>query len=369
MTTQSYPRITASQLKQFMKDVFIGSGAPEEDAEISSQVLIASDLRGIESHGIGRLKMYYDRMKIGQHNPVTQFEIVRDHAATALVDGHNGVGMVLGYKAMNLAIAKARQFGMGSVAVRNSTHFGIDGFYALMAVKQNMIGMSFTNARPSVAPTFGVQPKLGTNPIAFGAPTDEAIPFLFDGATSLIQRGKVEVYARYDKEMPDGWVIDEQGNYLKDPEYTLQAMGKNKASLLPLGGSGELFCGYKGYGLATMVEILSASLQTANFLSATIGVDEQGKPVPFGLGHFFLAIDIESFVEIDQFKKTTGDILRELRASHKEPGQLRIYTAGEKEYENEIRLSREGIEINPKLQKEMKQMQQELGLSQYKFPF
>jgi LDH2 family malate/lactate/ureidoglycolate dehydrogenase len=369
MTLQKYPHIPASQLKQFMKDVFIGSGVPEDDAEISSQVLIASDLRGIESHGIGRLKMYYDRMKIGQHNPVTQFEIVRDHAATALVDGHNGVGMVIGYKAMNLAIEKAKHFGMGSVAVRNSTHFGIDGFYALMAVKQNMIGMSFTNARPSVAPTFGVQPELGTNPIAFGAPTDEEIPFLYDGATSLIQRGKVEVYARNDKEMPEGWVIDEKGEYLIDPEYTLQAMGKDKGSLLPLGGSGEKFSGYKGYGLATMVEILSASLQTANFLSATIGLDEKGKPVPFGLGHFFMAIDIESYVEIDQFKKTTGDILRELRASRKVPGQSRIYTAGEKEYENEIRLAREGIEIIPELQKQMKQMQQELDLSQYKFPF
>lgn len=369
MTMQNNPRIPASLLKQFMKDVFIGSGVPEEDAEISSQVLIASDLRGIESHGIGRLKMYYDRMKIGQHKPVTHFEIIRNHAATALVDGHHGVGMVIGYKAMNLAIEKAREFGMGSVAVRNSTHFGIDGFYARMAVNQNMIGMSFTNARPSMAPTFGVQPKLGTNPIAFGAPTDDAIPFLFDGATSLIQRGKVEVYARNDKEMPEGWVIDEKGETLTDPEYTLQAMGKDKASLLPLGGSGEEFSGYKGYGLATIVEILSASLQTANFLSATIGLDAQGKPIPFGLGHFFMAINIESFVEIDQFKKTTGDILRELRSSRKVPGQTRIYTAGEKEYENEIRLAREGIEIIPKLQKEMKQMQQELGLSQYNFPF
>ena len=369
MHTSAHPRIPFTLLQQFMKDVFIGVGVPEEDADISAKILIASDLRGIESHGVGRLRMYYDRMKSGQHNPVTQFEVVRDRAATAVVDGHHGVGMVIGYKAMNLAIAKARQYGMGSVAVRNSTHFGIDGYYALMAVKENMIGMSFTNARPSVAPTFGAQPMLGTNPIAFGAPTDEDIPFLYDGATSLIQRGKVEVYDRLNKQMPDGWVIDQNGGFLNDPAYTLKAMVKDQASLLPLGGSGEEFSGHKGYGLATMVEILSASLQTANFLQATTGIGEDGKPKPFGLGHFFMAIDVESFTDIAQFKQTTGDILRELRASRKAPGQARIYTAGEKEYENEIRLAKEGIEIIPQLQREIKVMQQELGLNQYTFPF
>lgn len=369
MTISAHPRIPFTLLQQFMKDVFTGVGVPEEDAEISAQVLIASDLRGIESHGVGRLKMYYDRMKTGQHNPITRFEVVRDRAATTVVDGHHGVGMVIGYKAMNLAIEKARQFGMGSVAVRNSTHFGIDGYYALMAVKENMIGMSFTNARPSVAPTFGVQPMLGTNPIAFGAPTDEDIPFLYDGATSLIQRGKVEVYNRLDKQMPDGWVIDDNGGFLNDPAYTLTAMTSDQASLLPLGGSGEEFSGYKGYGLAAMVEILSASLQTANFLQATTGIGKDGKLKPFGLGHFFMAVDIESFTDIAQFKKTTGDILRELRASRKAPGQARIYTAGEKEYENEIRLAKEGIEIIPQLQRDIKLMQQELGLNQYNFPF
>lgn len=369
MTTIAHPRIPYALLQQFMKDVFMGVGVPEEEADISSQILIASDLRGIESHGVGRLKMYYDRMKIGQHNPITRFEVVRDRAATAVVDGHHGVGMVIGYKAMNLAIEKARKYGMGSVAVRNSTHFGIDGYYALMAVKQDMIGMSFTNARPSVAPTFGSQPMLGTNPIAFGAPTDEDIPFLYDGATSLIQRGKVEVYDRLKKQMPDGWVIDENGEFLRDPSYTLTAMVNDRASLLPLGGYGEEFSGYKGYGLATMVEILSAALQAANFLQATTGIGDNGKTQPFGLGHFFMAMDIESFTEVAQFKHTTGSILRELRASRKAPGQARIYTAGEKEYENEIRLSKEGIEIIPQLQREIKLMQQELGLNQYTFPF
>jgi LDH2 family malate/lactate/ureidoglycolate dehydrogenase len=169
--------------------------------------------------------------------------------------------------------------------------------------------------------------------------------------------------------MPDGWVIDDNGNYLNDPTHTLTAMVKDQASLLPLGGFGEEFSGYKGYGLATMVEILSAALQTANFLQATTGIGENGQPQPFGLGHFFMAMDIESFTDIAQFKKTTGDILRELRSSRKAPGKPRIYTAGEKEYENEIKLAKTGIEIIPQLQREIKLMQQELGLNQYIFPF
>lgn len=164
-------------------------------------------------------------------------------------------------------------------------------------------------------------------------------------------------------------MIDQNGGSLNDPAYTLKAMVKDQASLLPLGGSGEEFSGHKGYGLATMVEILSASLQTANFLQATTGIGEDGKPKPFGLGHFFMAIDIESFTDISQFKKTTGDILRELRASQKAPGKSRIFTAGEKEYENEIRLAKDGIEVIPQLQREIKVMQQELGLNQYTFPF
>ncbi len=364
-----FPRIPAAELKSFMKDMFIHLGVPADEAEVCATVLITSDLRGIESHGIGRLKMYYDRMRSGQQEVKTTFEVVRDHAATAVVDGHNGVGMVIAAKAMQMAIDKAKIYGMGSVAVRNSNHFGIDGYYALMAVKENMVGMSFTNARPSISPTFSIQPKLGTNPIAFGAPTDEDIPFLFDAATSIVQRGKVEVYDRIQKTMPEGWVVDPENQSLTDPTYTLKALGENKAALLPLGGEGESLSGYKGYGLATMVEIFSAAFQSANFLSSTLGLDKDGKSIPFGLGHFFMAIDIQSFTDIDTFKKNTGDILRELRQATPAPGYTRIYTSGEKEYENEQRLAKEGIEIIPELQKQMKQIQSELNLSQYHLPF
>jgi L-2-hydroxycarboxylate dehydrogenase (NAD+) len=361
--------IPVNILQSFMQDVFIGLGVPADEAKIASEVLITSDLRGIESHGIGRLKMYYDRMKTGQHLPTTNYEIVRESPTTAVVDGHQGVGMVIGVRSMQLAIDKARAYGMGSVAVRNSTHFGIDGYYALMAAKANMIGMSFTNARPSIAPTFGVQPMLGTNPIAFGCPTDEDCPFIFDAATSITQRGKFEVLARQEKMGPEGWVIDQEGKFLTDPNKVLAGLGRDEAALLPLGGAGEQLGGHKGYDLATIVEIFSASLQTGAFLQGLTGFDGLGNRQPFKVGHFFMAINIESFVDISEFKATTGKILRDLRNSHRAPGQARIYTAGEKEYEMEKYVRQHGVKIVPNLQKEIKIMQQELGLAQYNFDF
>jgi len=367
--SESIKYLPVDILQQFMQDVFIGLGVPSEEAAISAQILIQSDLFGIESHGVGRLKMYYDRIKNGQHLPNTQFEIVKEAPATAVVDGHHGVGMVIGYKAMNLAIEKARVYGMGSVAVRDSTHFGIDGYYPLMAARVGMIGMSFTNARPSIAPTFGVQPMLGTNPIAFGCPTDEANPFLYDAATSITQRGKFETLERKGLPGKAGWVTDQQGEFLTDSSAILKGLTQNTAALLPLGGAGEDLGGHKGYGLATIVEIFSASLQTGAFLQALTGNTPDGGKTHFRIGHFFMAINVESFTDLDTFKKTTGDILRELRASQKAPGQARIYTAGEKEFEKEIEVRKTGVAIVPKLQENLRIMRDELGLTQYHFDF
>ncbi len=367
--SQNTVYIPADTLENFMYDVFTRLGVPEEDAKISAQILIASDLRGIESHGIGRLKLYYDRIKEGIQLPITNFEIVRESPTTAVVDGHDGMGQVIGYKAMKLAIQKAKEFGMGSVAVRNSAHYGIAGYYPLMAVKEGMIGFSVTNARPSIAPTFGTKPMLGTNPIAFGAPTDEECPFLFDAATSITQRGKLEVLARLEKPTPVGWVEDPLGNPLTDTNEILAGFAKDTAALLPLGGQGESMAGYKGYGLATIVEILSASLQTGSFLWGLSGIGPNGEKVPNRLGHFFMAINIEAFVPLNEFKKTTGEILRQLRASRKQPGYERIFTAGEKEYENEIRIRKEGVPVVANLQKDIKIMMNGLGLTGYQFNF
>ena len=200
--------LPVDDLKRFIETAFIKLDVPEEDAKICADILITSDLRGIESHGIGRLRMYVDRINSGLIEKKATLEIVKESPTTAVIDGHHGIGMVIGYHSMNLAIEKTKKYGMGAVAVRNSTHFGIDGYYPLMAISNGMIGMSFTNARPSVSPTFSTQPKLGTNPIAFGAPTDEEFPFLFDAATSITQRGKIEVLNREEKPAKEGWVID-----------------------------------------------------------------------------------------------------------------------------------------------------------------
>jgi LDH2 family malate/lactate/ureidoglycolate dehydrogenase len=361
--------VPVEMLHGFMADVFKGLGTPEEEAKISADVLIASDLRGIPSHGIQRLKMYYDRIVNGQHRAITVFEVVKDEGATAVVDGHHGNGHVISKKSMQLAIEKAKKYGIGMVVTRDSTHYGIAGYYALQAIEQGCIGITGTNARPSVAPTFGTEPILGTNPLTFGFPTDE-FPFLLDCATSIIQRGKVEVYSREKRPLPSGVVIDrETGELRTDTDQVLEDLITKKAALLPLGGAGEELAGYKGYGYCTVVEILSAALQGGRYLKQLSGIGEKGEKTHFHLGHFFIAIDPEHFMGLDTFKKIAGNICRELRNSDRAPYSERIYTAGEKEYESEKRVREEGVLVNESVQRDLITMRDELSLTQYRFPF
>jgi len=360
--------IDAIIIQNFMRDVFIGLGVPKEDADIIADVLITSDLRGIDSHGIQRCKMYYDRIKEGIYETKTKIDIIKEGPTTALLDGNCGMGHVIAYNAMKMAIEKAKEYGLGAIAVRNSTHFGIAGYYSLMAIKEGMIGLVVTNARPSIPPTFGCEPMLGTNPLTVGAPTDEEFPFLLDCATSIIQRGKVEVYARINKPLPTNTVIDDKGEFMTDPSKVLEKMIERKASLLPLGGKGEETAGYKGYGYATVVELLSAALQEGIYLRDTLGIVENDKK-RLKVGHFFLAIKLESFIGVNSFKKTAGNIMRDLRNSRKIPGEERIYTAGEKEYIAVIKRKKTGIPLNKSLQNDIKTMQTELGINRYKFPF
>ena len=356
------------KLESFMKDVFIKVGVPEEDAAICADILIESDKRGIDSHGVGRFKpIYIDRIKDGIQNPVTNFEVVKDHLAAAVVDGHDGMGHVIGKRSMQMAIDKAKKYGLGMVTARNSTHYGIAGYYATMAAKENMIGVTGTNARPSIAPTFGIDNMLGTNPLTFGLPTDEDFPFVLDCATSVSQRGKIEHYDRINKTMPEGWVINRDGTSETNPAKALAGLTKDTCALAPLGGLGEDTAGYKGYGYATVVEILSAALQQGLFLKALNGLDADGRKTPYHLGHFFIAIDINAFVEPALFKKTTGDILRELRASAKAPGQNRIYTAGEKEYLAWLSRKDTGVPLNDSLKKTLKSLIEEYKLDSYQF--
>jgi len=354
--------VPVARMREFTTEILVRMGVPHDDARITTEILIAADLWGIQSHGIAHLKLYHHRIKVGHQRATTDYQVVKETLTTAVADGGNGMGQVVGFRMMKLAIEKARPFGIGMIAVRNSSHYGAAGYYAKMATDQGLIGMSVTNARPAVTPTFGAYPLLGTNPIAFGAPTDELFPFLFDAATAIAARGKVEVAHRANKPIPAGWVIQEDGSLSTDSAQILKDMVTKQAALLPLGGPGELMGGHKGYGLGTMVEILSSCLQSGAFLSGLTDFDAQGKPQPLRIGHMFLAINVENFLPLEEFKKSTGDLLRELRATKKVPGAERIYTAGEKEYCRAEQALAHGLEITPGLQRDLKSLQKELGL-------
>jgi LDH2 family malate/lactate/ureidoglycolate dehydrogenase len=349
----------------FMLDVFRGLGVPEEEARICTDVLITADLRGIESHGVARLKYYYDRIRAGVQSTTTRLKVIKETETTAVVDGQHGMGHVIAYRSMRMAMEKARKYGLGAVAVRNSTHFGIAGYYPLMAAREGMMGLAVTNARPAIAPTFSTEPMLGTNPIAFAAPSDMDFPFCFDGATSITQRGKIEVAARAGKPVPEGWVIDEQGNPLTDAPEILSRLERGSAALLPLGGAGELMAGYKGYDLATVVEILSASLCAGVFMKDLLGIAPDGSRRPYMLGHFFLAVHIEHFIPLELSRFITGQIMRALQNARKAPGEERIYVAGEKEYESERRVREQGIPVNLNLRRELQIMRDELNIAGY----
>ena len=351
---ETRPYVSWELMNSFLIDAFKAYGVPEADAAICADVLLESDRRGIESHGCNRFKpIYIDRIVAGIQKPVTEIEIVKETVTTAVLDAHDGMGMIASHKAMEMAIEKAKNYGLAMVAVRNSTHYGIAGYWATMATKAGMIGMTGTNARPSIAPTFGVENMLGTNPLTVGFPTDEEFPFMLDCATSITQRGKIEYYARIGKDTPAGMVIGRDGSAMTDSKQILVDLTKGHAALAPLGGIGEELAGYKGYGYATVVEILSAALQAGNFLKALTGIGENGEKVPYHLGHWFLVINPEFFVGLESFKKTCGDILRELRASQKAPGEERIYTAGEKEYLVWLERKDKGVPVGEAVQKEI----------------
>jgi len=357
-------------ITDFVTDAFVGYGVPKEDAEICTDVLLESDKRGIESHGVNRFKpVYLDRIKAGIQNAVTNFEIIKETAATAVIDGHHGMGQVIGYKAMSMAIKKAKEYGLGMVVVRNSCHYGIAGYYSSMATKNGCIGMTGTNARPSVAPTNGVEGMFGTNPFTIGVPTDEAFDFNFDCATSITQNGKIEYYERIGEDVHPGTIIGQDGTPVEgDAGDALKMIRGGSAALTTLGGIGEALGGYKGYGFALAVEFLSSILQDGAYGKDLDGKDENGNIRPYQLGHWFIAIDTEHFMGEAVARRKAGEICRSMRASKKAPGCERIYTAGEKEHE--IRVARkDGVPINKSVQKEIIQIRDELGLTQYKFPW
>ncbi|MCM1114237.1 MAG: Ldh family oxidoreductase [Clostridium sp.] len=357
-------------ITDFVTDAFVGYGIPREDAEICTDILLESDKRGIESHGCNRFKpIYLDRIRDGIQSPTTNFDIIKETETTAVVDGHDGMGQVIGYKAMQMAIDKAKKYGMGMVAVRNSCHYGIAGYYATQATSQGCIGLTGTNARPSVAPTFGVEGMFGTNPLTVGIPTDEKFDFIIDCATSITQNGKIEYYERIGEEVHPGTIIGSEGEAIDgDAGVALKKIRQGTAALTTLGGIGEALGGYKGYGYAMVIELLSAILQDGWYGKDLNGKDEDGNIRPYHLGHFFIAIDTNHFLGEELIRSKAGEIVRSVRNSKKAPGAERIYTAGEKEYDVWQSRKNSGVPINESVQKEILEVRDQLGLD-YTFPW
>ena len=366
---ETRPYVSWELVSRFMVDVFKAYGVPEEDAKICTDVLLEADRRGIESHGCNRFKpIYLDRIKLGTLLPVTKIDILKETPTTVVMDANNGMGMVASYRMMERLIEKAKIYGMAGGAICNSTHYGIAGYWTTMAEKAGMIGISGTNARPSVAPTFGVEPMMGTNPLTFTMPTDEAFPFNFDCATSTIQNGKIEYYQRMNQPTPAGLVVTETGDTMTDSGKILTDMRQGKCALLPLGGLGEQTGGYKGYGFTTIVEILSAALTGGPFMQALNGKDARGNPSMYRLGHFFFVINPEFFMGLDTFRETAGGICRDLRASRRADAGQPIYTAGEKEYLAWQERKDKDVPVSLSIQKEFLALRDECKLD-YRFPF
>ncbi|WP_300347157.1 Ldh family oxidoreductase [uncultured Oscillibacter sp.] len=366
---ETRPYVSWELMNAFLIDAFKGYGVPEEDAKICADVLLESDRRGIESHGCNRFKpIYIDRLLNGTLLPETKLEILRETPTRLVMDENAGMGMVASYRMMERLLEKAKACGMAGGAIRNSTHYGIAGYWTTMAEKAGMIGITGTNARPSVAPTWGVEPMMGTNPLTFTMPTDEEFPFNFDCATSTIQNGKIEFYARSGKPTPEGLVVTKDGGTMSDSAKILTEMRAGNCALLSVGGLGEATGGYKGYGFTTIVEILSAALAGGPYLKDLSGKAPDGSSQMYRLGHFFFVINTEFFMGLDTFKKTAGGICRGLRNSQKAPGAERIYTAGEKEWLAWQERKDKGVPVGETIQKEIIEVRDKLGLP-YHFDF
>ncbi|MGQ9627294.1 MAG: Ldh family oxidoreductase [Anaerolineae bacterium] len=356
-------KVKAEALKDFCAKVFEALGVWPDDAAITADVLVAADLRGIDSHGAARLRRYVNGLRQGIMLARPEIKTLHETATTALIDGGAGLGHPIGVRAMKLAIGKAKEMGAGFVAVRNSNHYGIAGYYAMMALPHEFIGISMTNSELLVVPTFGRDAMLGTNPIAVAIPAGKERPFVLDMATSVVPRGKLEVYERLEKPLPLGWATDEYGLGTTDASRVLKnIINRGGGGILPLGGEGELFGGHKGYGLALLVDILSGVLSGAGYANTVYPKDESGRPLPSNVGHFFGALRIDAFRPLEEFKATMDDIIRRLKNSAKAEGQKRIYIHGEKEFEMEERRRLEGIPLHPKVAESLRQIGEEVGV-------
>ncbi len=352
--------VDAEKVKNLVKEIFVRLDVPEGDAEVVADNLVAADLRGIRSHGVARLERYVRGIREGVIKPKTEVKIVSEGPSVATVSGGDGLGQVASKFAMELAIQKAEQTGAGFVSVRDSNHYGIAAYYSMMALEKDMIGISMTNTAPLVVPTFARDAFIGTNPISITAPSNREWPFVLDMATSAVPRGKIEVYNREEKKLPLGWATDETGRSTDDPGRVLRNLIERKGGgLLPLGGEGELHGGHKGYGLSVAVDILSGVLSGGAYGNHTY--EKKGQPA--NVCHFFGALDVKRFIDIDLFKKLLDSYMSELKGLNKAEGATRIYVHGEKEFEAEARFKEKGIPLHEKTVKMIREIASSVGLN------
>ena len=347
-------------LKQFCKNIFLKMGCPEDHAEVAADVLVSADLRGVDSHGVARLSGYVRLWEIGRINATPNIKIIHETASTATVDGDKGLGLVVAPAVMNMTIEKAKATGSGWIAVKNSNHYGIAGYHAMMAIAHEMIGISLTNASAHVAPTFSVERLLGTNPIAIAIPADKQPPFVADFATTPVAYGKIENHQRKGEQVPLGWVQDVDGN------PTTHAYATHKGgSLVPLGGDRD-HGSHKGYCLGAMVDILTGVLSGANYgpwvppFPAYLPVPEN--PVGEGIGHFFGAMRIDAFRPADEFKTHMDKWIQRFRAAKPVEGQEKVLIPGDPELEMMKIRKTEGIPLLEPVTKDLNCLAQKFDI-------
>lgn len=344
-------------LKHFCEDAFVKFGFTKEESVIITDVLLMSDLYGIDSHGTQRLVRYHKSIANGMIKVDAKPEKIFETPISAVIDAKDGMGQLAGYNAMKLAIQKAKTTGIGMVTVKNSNHYGIAGYYAKMACDEGLIGISVTNTAPIMVPTYSCKAMLGSNPIAVAMPA-EPYPFFFDSSTTVVTRGKLELYKKLGKEMPDCWGIDSTGKVNTDAATVLDCIAANEGGgILPLGGAYEKTGGHKGYGYGMLCEIFSSILSLGTTSNHTY---KDGKGL---ICHGFVAINPDIFGSSEDIKAHLSNYLTELRNAPKAEGQDRIYTHGEKEaiaMENRLK---NGIDINVKTVKEMKDCAEFLGMN------
>jgi LDH2 family malate/lactate/ureidoglycolate dehydrogenase len=335
--------VTESFLRKFTENIFLSMGCSDAHAKLAADVLLKSDMRGIDSHGVARLTGYARLWEKKRINTKPDIKIIHETATTATVDGDAGLGLVVAPFAMQIAIEKAEKYGSGWVSVRNSNHFGIAGYHTLMAVEKDMIGFAMTNASPLVSPTFSAERLLGTNPMCYGFPSGKYPPVIVDMATSAAANGKLEIAQRLGKSVPEGWIQDKQGNPSIDPHAL-----KSGGALLPLGSDRE-HGSHKGFGLSATVDILSAVLSGANYgpwvPPFVAFLEPPNDPVGSGIGHFLGALRVDGFRPVEEFKSHMDNWIERFKSSKTIDPDQKVIIPGEPETEAEVDRKINGIPL------------------------